>query len=63
MKILCIVADIKFNKYGGAERHFIEVLKRILPKINKAVILVGGDDSIKQEFLKWLRLELEGILV
>lgn len=50
MKILCIVADIKFNKYGGAEAHFVQVLKRILPNIEKAVIIVGDDDSIKKEF-------------
>lgn len=58
MRIFCLVADIHFNKYGGAEMHFVEVLKRNLLKLEKAVVLVGPDDSIKSEFANFKNIEI-----
>lgn len=41
MKILAICADIYPGKLGGAEVHFVEVLKRIAPKLETAIVFVG----------------------
>lgn len=35
MKVLVITADISPKKLGGAESHFVEVSKRITPKLEK----------------------------
>lgn len=50
MRILAIVADIDPHGLGGAERHFVEVLKRLAPKLEEATVLVGPDESIKEIF-------------
>ncbi len=58
MKILAIAADIEPDKIGGAEAHFIEVLKRIAPKIDKAIVLVGKNTGIKNLFLQNSNVEI-----
>lgn len=41
MKILAIAADLDINNLGGAEAHFIEVLKRIAPRTEKVTVFTG----------------------
>lgn len=50
LKVLAVCADIFPERLGGAEGHFVEVLKRIAPKIEKADVLVGQSRQIKKEF-------------
>lgn len=47
MKILAIVADINPERLGGAESHFVEVSKRLSPKID-LTICVGPDNSLQR---------------
>lgn len=51
MKVLAIAADLNISSIGGAEAHFIEVLKRISPKIKSVTVFVGKSLSIKSCFL------------
>lgn len=48
MKILSIVADVNPGRLGGAEGHFVEVAKRLAPKLKKLTVLVGDDDNLKK---------------
>ncbi len=41
MKVLAIVADLSESHLGGAESHFVEVLKRVAPKIESITVFVG----------------------
>ena len=50
MKILAIVADIDKNNFGGAEWHFEEVLKRLLPRLESITLLVGPNNNIRSVF-------------
>lgn len=50
MKLLAIAADIDLQRIGGAEAHFVEVLKRIAPKLEKVTVLVGENTSLKNLF-------------
>lgn len=50
MKILAITADIFPNNLGGAEMHFVKVLHELAPRTEKITVLVGPDDSLKQDF-------------
>lgn len=51
MRILAIVADIDPNNLGGAEWHFVEVLKGMLPKIEKVILVTGPRADIREQFL------------
>lgn len=57
MKILAVCADIHPDRIGGAEAHFVEVLKRIAPKLEKVTVLVGDNTGIKNLFLQNNNLE------
>ena len=48
MKVLAITADIFPEKLGGAERHFVEIAKRLISKLEKLAVLVGNGGSIKK---------------
>jgi glycosyltransferase involved in cell wall biosynthesis len=48
MKLLAIAADIDSNNLGGAEWHFVEVLKRIAPKFEMITVIVGPETNIKE---------------
>ncbi|MEK7565626.1 MAG: glycosyltransferase family 4 protein [Patescibacteria group bacterium] len=62
MKILAIAADIDPQRIGGAEAHFVEVLKRIAPKLEKVTVLVGNNTSLKNLFIKDENVEIIKVL-
>ena len=58
MKILAVAGDIDIQRIGGAEAHFIEVLKRIAPKLEKVTVLVGENTSLKNAFVNIPNVEI-----
>ncbi|MEK7127719.1 MAG: glycosyltransferase [Patescibacteria group bacterium] len=58
MKILAIAADIDLQRIGGAEAHFVEVLKRIAPKLEKVTVLVGESTNLKNVFINQSNVEI-----
>ncbi len=50
MRILAIAADITPEKLGGAEMHFVEVLKRVAPDLEAVTVVTGPEITIKKEF-------------
>lgn len=58
MKILAVAGDIDLQRVGGAEAHFIEVLKRIAPKLEKITVLVGENTSLKNLFVDQVNVEI-----
>ncbi len=58
MKILAVAGDIDVQRVGGAEAHFIEVLKRIAPKLEKVTVLVGENTSLKNIFVNSSNVEI-----
>lgn len=52
MKVLAIAADMYAHDQGGAERHFVNVLAKIAPKLEKVTVLVGPDLSLKTLYEK-----------
>ena len=58
MKLLAIAGDIDLQRVGGAEAHFIEVLKRISPKLDKVTVLVGENTSLNNLFVNQPNVEI-----
>lgn len=50
MKLLCIVADITPDDFGGAEYNFVEILRRLAPKFENVVLVLGPGNQVKKEF-------------
>jgi hypothetical protein len=58
MKLLAIAGDIDLQRIGGAEAHFVEVLKRIAPKLGKVTVLVGENTSLRNLFINQPNVEI-----
>ena len=61
IKLLAIAADIDPNNLGGAEHHFVEVLKRIAPKIESAKVVLGKDLSLSAQFKNWPQIKFVAV--
>lgn len=58
MKLLTIAGDIDLERIGGAEAHFIEVLKRIASKLEKVTVLVGENTGLRNIFINSSNVEI-----